>query len=228
MFKNSTATEVFKKIASDTELKIGSLADTGYRRKVEDGTKLLDIICTALADTTVATGRTYVFYDNFGELALRDFVDWKLDISIGDISLAYDYKMTRSIDTDTYNRIKLVQDVKSKEEGQTSKVVGCDAFVVQDSANIAKWGRLQLYQKVDDKLNRAQVNEILNKLMVLKSRETRTFTIDAIGDIRVRAGCSISINIGDIDVNNYFLVEECTHKFEDAVHSMSLELKVYG
>ncbi|MDF2651713.1 MAG: hypothetical protein K0Q73_7518 [Paenibacillus sp.] len=230
VFKNSTATEIIKRIASDTELKVGSLADTGYKipKKIEDGIKLLDIICTALAETTVATGRVYVFYDKFGELASRDIAGWKLDISIGDVSLAYDYKMTRSIDTDTYNRIKLVQDVKSTEKGQKSKVVGRDAYIVQDSGNIAKWGRLQYYQKVDDKLNRAQINEILNNLIALKNRETRTFNMDAIGDIRVRAGCSVSVNIDELGINNYFLVEECTHKFDGADHTMSLELKVFG
>jgi hypothetical protein len=222
VFKNASVTDVIQKIASDTGLKVGQLVDTVFKipKMIEDGVKLLDIICNALTNTIIATGRIYVFYDDFGELALRDSADWKLDISIGDESLAYDYKQTRSIDSDTYNRIKIVQDNK---ETKTR-----DAFVVQDSENIAKWGRLQYYQKVDDKMNRAQINEIMNNLIALKNRETRSFTLDAIGDIRVRAGCSVSINIAELGINQYFLVEECTHKFDGADHTMSLELKVFG
>lgn len=230
VFKNASATDIIKKIASDTGLKCGELADTSYKipRTVEDGKKFLDIIVIALSETTRATGRTYVFYDNFGELVLTDINDLKLDLSIGDVSLAYDYKMSHSIDSDTYNRIKIVQDVKSDEKGQKTKVVGRNVYISQDSANIAKWGRLQYYQKVDEKLNEAQINEILNTLAVLKNRETRTFSIEALGDIQVRAGCSVSINIGDLGINNYFLVDECTHKFDGDEHTMSLNLKVFG
>ncbi|MGO4498804.1 hypothetical protein AB4114_23255 [Paenibacillus sp. 2RAB27] len=230
VFKNASATEIVQKIANDTGLKCGVLAETTYKipRTIEDGSKLLDIICNALGNTTMSTGRTFVFYDEFGELNLRDIADWKLDMSIGDLSLAYDYKMTRSIDSDTYNRIKLVQDVKSEETGQRSKVVGRNVYIAQDSSNIAKWGRLQLYQKVDDGLNEAQINEVLNTLSKLKNRETRSFIVDAIGDIRVRAGCSVSINIAEIGINQYFLVDECTHTFDGDEHTMSLALKVYG
>ncbi|MDR6883798.1 hypothetical protein [Bacillus sp. 3255] len=229
VFKNTSATDIIKKIASDTGLKCGTLADTSYKipRTVEDGSKLLDIIVNALSDTTRSTGHSYVFFDNFGELTLTDIKDWKIDLSIGDLSLAYDYKLSRSIDSDTYNRIKIVQDIKSDEKGQTSKVIGRNVYIEQDSETIAKWGRLQLYQKVDDKLNAAQVDEIKKTLLELKNRETRTFSLEAIGDIRVRAGCSVSINIADLSINNYFLVDECTHKFEGNDHKMTLELKVY-
>ncbi|MGG1519543.1 hypothetical protein ABE504_29350 [Paenibacillus oryzisoli] len=221
VFKNMTATEIIQKIADDLELKTGKLADTVHKfpQRLEDGTKLLDMICDALADTTVATGRSYVFYDDFGELALRDIDDWKLDFSIGDESLALDYKMQRSIDSDTYNRIKLVQDNKTTKSR--------DLYVAQDSGNIARWGRLQFYQKVNEKLNEAQIKQMLDNLIELKNRETRTFSIDAIGEIRVRAGSSVSINIGEIGQNSYFLVDECTHKFSGADHTMSLELRIY-
>jgi hypothetical protein len=222
VFKNTSASEIIQKIAIDTGLKVGNLTDTVYKipTMIEDGTRLLEIVNNALTKTVIVTGRTFVFHDDFGKLSLTDIADWKLDLSLGDVSLAYDYKLFRSIDNDTYNRVKIVQD--NKESGKR------DVYIAQDSSNIAKWGRLQLYQKADDKMNPAQINETLNNLISLKNRETRTFSLDAIGDIRIRAGCSVSINIAEIGINQFFLVEECNHKFEGADHTMSLELKVYA
>jgi prophage tail gpP-like protein len=227
VFKNTTATNVLKKLANDSGLKVSSeLADTSYAipKIVADGEKLFDIIVNALADTTRSTGKSYVFFDNLGELTIKQIEDLAIDLSLGDQSLVYDYSTSRSIDSDTYNRIKLVQDIKNKK----GKVTGRDVYIAQDSNNIDKWGRLQYYQKLDDGLNTAQINEVLTALSQLKNRETRTFSISALGDIRVRAGCKLSVNIEEAGVYEYYLVDECEHKFDGEEHTMSLSLKVYG
>lgn len=227
VFKNTTATNVLKKIANDSGLKIASdIVDTSYAipKIVADGDKLFDIIVNAIADTTRATGKLYIFFDNFGELTIKRNEDLTIDLSLGDQSLVYDYSMSRSIDSDTYNRIKLVQDKKNKD----GKVTGRDVYIAQDSNNIDKWGRLQYYQKLDDGLNAAQINEVLTALSQLKNRETRTFSISALGDIRVRAGSKLSVNIEEVGVNEYYLVDECEHKFDGEEHTMSLTLKVFG
>ena len=106
VFSNVTATDVIRKIAQDFGLKVGSLVNTNYRipSLVEDNQKLLDIICKALDLTLIATRQIYVFYDNFGSLVLQNANNMRVDIAIGDESLAYGYSHKRSIDDDTYNR----------------------------------------------------------------------------------------------------------------------------
>lgn len=220
VFANVTANDVIRRIAQDLELRIGTMENTGYRipTLVEDNQKLLDIICKALDLTLIATGQIYVFYDDFGLLTLRNARNMVVDIVIGDESLAYGYSHKRSIDDDTYNRIKLVKD--NKDTGKR------EVYIAQDSANIAKWGRLQYFQKVDEKLNSAQIKEMLDQLIQLKNREKRTFRIDALGDLRIRAGCYVPIAIEELGINQYFLVDECTHKWDGSIHTMSLDLKV--
>lgn len=220
VFKNITATEVLTKIAGDFGLKTGTLAATKYKipSMAEDNQKLLDIICKALDYTLINTGKIYVFYDDFGQLALRNIEDMVLDFVIGDGSLVAEYKRKRSIDDETANRIKLVKD--NKDTGKR------EVYIAQDSANIAKWGRLQLYQTVDEKYNAAQINELLNSLLELKNRESKTLQITAIGDIRVRAGCYVPLIISDLGINQKFLVDECTHKISGDDHTMTLDLKM--
>ncbi len=220
VFKNTTAADVVRKIANDFKLKLGRIDDTGYKIPsiIEDNKKLLDIICKALDYTLVNTGKNYFLYDDFGVLAIRKSDDMLLDFIVGDESLMYDYSSKRSIDDDTYNRVKLYKD--NKKTGKR------EIFQAQDSANMAKWGILQLYQSVDENMNSAQINALLNTLMAIKNRETKSMKIDAIGNIRVRAGCYVPVIIDEYKINQPFIVEECAHKFDGVDHTMSLELKV--
>ncbi|ASS76812.1 hypothetical protein CIG75_18940 [Tumebacillus algifaecis] len=220
VFKNVTATQVIQRIAGDFGLKVGALADTGHKipSMIEDSKKLMDIVCKALDLTLIATTRNYVFYDDFGALRLRNINEMAVEFVVGDGSLLYDYEFKRSIDSDTHNRVKLVRD--NKESGKR------DVYIAQDSANIARWGRLQLYETVDEKANAAQINEMLNNLLKLKNREQKSLRLSAIGDIRVRAGCYVPVIIQEISINQYFLIDECTHTIEGADHTMALELKV--
>src|SRR5690606_40466373 len=96
-----------------------------------------DSICKALDLALIATGNIFVFYDSFGALTLTSAADMRVDVVLGDESLAYGVSYKRSIDDDTYNRIKLVQNNKETKRR--------DVYVAQDSANIAKWGRLQYF-----------------------------------------------------------------------------------
>lgn len=218
---NVTATDVLKRIASDFGLKTGTLADTGYVIPTlsEDGQKLMDIICKSLTLTLINTGRNYVLFDDFGELTIRNIESTLADFYIGTGSLLTDYSYKQSIDDDTYNRIKLYKE--NKESGKR------EVHIAQDSNNIAKWGLLQLYQSVDEDMNDAQIRELLDQFAVLKNKESKTLKIEAIGNVQLRAGSYISLVIPELDINQPFLIDECSHDFKGSSdHTMSLELKV--
>lgn len=140
-----------------------------------------------------------------------------VEVLVGDGSLMYDYQFKRSIDSETYNKIKLYRD--NKDIGKR------DVFIGQDSNSIRKC-TLQLYQSVDENMNQAQIREMLDKLMAIKNKETKTFKIKSIGDPRIRAGCYIPIAVSELGINQPFLVDSCTRKFDGSDHTMDLTLKV--
>ncbi|MBS4172128.1 hypothetical protein [Bacillus sp. FJAT-49736] len=218
--KNVTATQVIKKFADDYKLKVGSLTDTSYKipKLIEDNQMTMDIVCKSLDLTLIATIKNFVLYDDFGSLALKNINDMAVDIIIGDSSLMTDFTYDRSIDDDTFNRVKVYQD--NKKTGKR------EVYIAQDSSNIAKWGRLQLLQKADDKMNSAQINELLNQLIKLKNRERKKLKLTAIGDLKIRAGSFIPVVIKELGIKKYYLVDECTHKWDGVDHTMSLDLKV--
>lgn len=220
VFKGVTTGDVIRRIAADFKLKTGRIDDTGYRipAMVEDGQTLLDIIEKANTLTMSATGRFFVFFDDFGALSLRDVRAFQAGFYIGDGSLMTGFEYGRDIDQDTYNRIKLYRD--NKDTGKR------EIYMAQDSNNIARWGVLQLYQSVNEQMNTAQIKQLLNQLVQLKNREKRTLKLEAIGDIRVRAGMYLPVVIESLNINQPMMVDEVTHRFNGAEHTMSITLKV--
>ncbi|SFF23200.1 hypothetical protein SAMN04487969_11979 [Paenibacillus algorifonticola] len=219
VFTGATAADVIQRIAKDAGLKVGAIDAPAYKipSMVADGEKLLDIIDKALTLTIINDGGNYVFFDDFGALSLRLVDNMMVGFMIGDGSLMYDYSFKQSIDQDTYNKIKLVRD--NKETGKR------DVYVAQDSANIAKWGLLQYHEKVNEKMNDAQIKQLLDALAALKNRETKSLTVNSLGQLGVRAGSYLPIVIEEYKINQPFLVNTCTHRF-NGDHTMTLELMV--
>ncbi len=185
-------------------------------KRVEDNKTLFDIIQNALDETLRVTHKMYVLYDDYGNVTLKNVESMKLNLVI-DECVAEDYDYTSSIDRQTYNKIKLVYE--NEETGKR------DVYVAQDSDNMNRWGILQYFDTLKDKENGQGKADAL---LELYNKKTRHLTIkNALGDLRVRAGNSIvvNLNIGDIIVQNYMLVEKCIHTFKDNEHTMDLTLR---
>ncbi|WP_019535039.1 XkdQ/YqbQ family protein [Paenibacillus ginsengihumi] len=216
-FVGVTAADVIRRIAADFGLQLGRIDEPSYviPKMSEDGQKLMDIIDKALALTLVNSGQNFVLYDDFGLLSLRLVDDLLVDFIVGDGSLMTNYTYKQSIDSDTYNQFKLVRDDKESDR----------ILFAKSNANIVRWGVLQYYEKVNEQLNDAQMKQRLYTLAALKNREMRSLNIEAIGDLRIRAGSYVRIVIQEYGIDQPFLVDHCTHRLGDDP-TMSLELKV--
>lgn len=215
VFKKKTASQIIKMIGNDFNLRLGEIEDTGYviPKRIEDGTTLIDMILTALEITMTNTQRMYVLYDLVGELTLKNIEQMKLPILIDDeTGEEFDYES--SIE-DSYNKIKLAYGKKSGKQ---------KIYIAQDTQNITKWGILQYYEKINSKKNAQALAESYLKLYNAKSKSLKINK--ALGDLRVRGGSMIGVllNLDDITVNNYMMVEQAVHYFDDE-HRMNLILR---
>ena len=180
----------------------------------------IDIINTALQKTLLNTGKVYVFYDSGDGLALKEANDLKTDIVIGDYSLMTNYTFDSSIDTQTYNSIKLAR--PNQETGKA------DVFVMKDSEHIGKWGLLQLYQTVDEAANDAQVKEQAKVSLEYYNRVLQQLKLSSLGVPGLRAGALILVNLSDLDgepFKQYVMLEKVEHTFKNDEHTMELEAK---
>ena len=140
----------------------------------------------------------------------------KLDLLLDEAGAAdYDYKV--SIDSNTYNQIKLYCD-----NDETKKR---EMYVVQSAESINKWGMLVMDESIEKGVDGQTVAE---NYLALYNRPSRALSIkEAFGDLRVRAGCLIPVKLDlkDVDLKNYLVIESAVHKIEEGIHTMDLTLK---
>lgn len=216
-YENKTATDVLLRIIADFRLKAGAIDNTGYviPSRIQDDKTLFDIIYDALDITLMNSGRLYVLFDDYGKITLKDVEDMKIPGLVFGDERTLDYSFKTDIDTDTYNKIKLVHE--NNELGKRER------YEAIDSKNINQWGVLQHYEKVTEVANAKHKADTLLKL---KNRVNKTLQLkDCIGDTRVRAGNSVVTLLSDIGVSQYMLVERCKHVFDNDEHFMTLDLR---
>lgn len=217
-YKNKTASQFIKIIANNCNLQVGSLADTGYviPSRIENNTTYLDMIQTALDLTMQNRGQIYVMYDDFGKITLKNLDSMKLNLLI-DAETGENFDYESSIDSDTYNKVKLVYD--------NDKTGKREIYTEQSGESINQWGVLQYFDTLKEGENgKAKAQALLE----LYNSKTRTLSIrNALGDLRVRAGSVLPVilDLGDIIVKNYMLVEKCKHEFKGSEHFMELNLR---
>ena len=219
-FYNQTAAQIIAQIAADLQLDTSTLADTGYAipSLIETDQSCLDIMQGVLEQTLLNTGTIYVLYDDGSGLALQAAGDMVSNVVIGDKSLLTDYTYKTDIDEQTYNSVKLVR--PNEETGRA------DVVVAEDSATIGQWGLLQLYQQVDGDLNTAQMTAQAQATLAFYNRRLRTLKVQSLGVVGLRAGQMIRMKVdglGDINLDQYVLLEKVTHTWENDVHTMEFE-----
>jgi len=218
VFEAGRADENIKMICDDYGIRYNPLPNTGWviPNRIEENSCLIDIMQTALNITTTNSKKLYVLYDNVGRLELKAASDMKVNILL-DASTAEDYSYETSIDNETYNRIKLVYDDKSGTR---------QIFTAEDKEGTMKqWGTLQYYESITDIISAQNKADMLLQLYNIRHKSLK-FT-GVIGDKSVRAGSVIMtyIDLGDSKVNNYMLVESCTHHFKHNKHTMDLTVR---
>lgn len=223
VYENKTAAQFIKMIADDYALNAGTLEDTVYviESRIEENTSLFEMVSNALDLTLTNTGEMFVLYDDFGKLTLKHlssmYVGKPGAYLMIDEETGQNFDYTSSIDDNTYNKIKLTYD---------NEKTGCrEVYIAQDSSNINRWGILQYF----DTLQKGENGQAkADALLKLYNKKTRNLKItNAIGDNRVRAGSMVVINLdlGDVKLKNWMLVEKCKHTFKENEHWMDLTLR---
>lgn len=223
VYENKTASQFIQMVAADYALNAGILEDSGFviASRVEENTSLFEMIENALDQTLTNTRTMFIMYDDFGHLTLKNIENMYVGepgaYLMIDEDTGENFDYTSSIDDNTYNKIKLTFD--NEETGYR------DVYIAQDGSNMNKWGVLQLFDTLEKGENgQAKADALLS----LYNKKTRNLKItNAIGDNRVRAGSMIVVNLdlGDVKVKNFMLVEKVKHTYKENEHWMDLTLR---
>ena len=219
-FYDQKAGDIIRQIGEDFQLTIGAVSDTGWAipSLIEQEQTCLDIIEGAIQQTLLNTGKIFVFYDDGNGLALTEAADMISPVVIGERSLLGEYSYKTDIDEQTYNSIKL--------ERPNENTGRADVFIAQDSGTIAQWGLLQLYQTVDGAVNDAQIKAQAAASLEYYNRRMRTLKVSSLGVPGLRAGQMVLMQVpglGDINLDQYVLLERVAHTWENDLHTMEFE-----
>lgn len=223
VYENKTADQFLRMIASDYALNVGVLEPSGYviESRVEENTSLFEMIQNALDLTLTNTGELFVLYDDFGKLTLKHLSSMAVGepgaYLLVDEETGENFEYTSSIDDDTFNKVKLTYD--NEETGFR------EVYIAQDSGNMNRWGILQYFDTLKKGENGIAKADALLKLYNKKTRSLKLTGV--LGDNRVRAGSMIAVNLdlGDMKVRNFMLVESCRHTYKKGEHWMDLTLR---
>lgn len=222
VFSESTASQRFAQLCGEYQLKHSIVHPSSFAlpAKLYDNKTLADMIEDGIDLTLINAGKWYIVRDNFGTLEFLDMNQLKTNLILGDASLMTGYDYQTSIDDDTSNRIKLVQENK-----ETAKR---DVYMVMDSSTIARWGLLQHFETVDENANAAQIQQRAEQLLRIKNRVTRKLTINALGDFRVMPGNGIWVEtaLDDMVLSRYMIAHAVTHTIKNRRHTMKVTLEV--
>lgn len=223
VYEAQTADQLIRRIAAGYSLNVGVLENTNYviESRVEEDTSLFEMIQNALDLTLTNTGEMFVLYDDFGKLALKHLSSMAVGSQgaylMIDEETGENFEYISSIDDNTYNKVKMTYD--NEETGLR------EVYIAQDSGNINKWGVLQYFDTLKKGENGQAKADALLKLYNKKTRSLKLTNI--LGDNRVRAGSMVVVNLdlGDIKVKNFMLVESCKHIYKENEHWMDLTLR---
>lgn len=221
-FTAATIPQIISQIANDFQLSVGTLQNPGYTIPylLKENKTCLDIISYANQLAIKNTGKVYIFYDDFGALTYKEASTMMVPQVVGSKSLLTDFSYKTDIDTETYNRIKLVR--PNEETGLT------DTYVYQDSDSITAWGLLQYYEQVDEELNEAQISEQGLTMLAYYNRVLRTLSVESIGVLGLRAGSMIMVkipNLSDLSISQFVLTDKVVHMFTNEDHTMKIETR---
>ena len=227
VFEGVTSHQIFEMLCKDFVLKYRTVDKSSHicAPRSEDAVSLYDMIKNALDDTLTNTKQWFFIRDNFGTLEHLNIQSCLMPQVLGDKSFVTGFTYQTSIDDDVYNQIKLYRDNDSTGKREV--------FIVNDTVNggekIKQWGILQLYEKIDENYNIAQIESRALQMLKYYCDTRRSLTLQCIGVKEFFAGCIFRCSmerLGDISMDSYLLVTECCHKISNGEHTMDLTTEV--
>lgn len=213
VYKNVTASDVFKDCCTRFGLPMGEVSECTYKipELTKPKTTAFDAVLDALNLDFNATGIRHYISSEKGKLKLltrrENIIQWVVEA--GQNLTAYSYA-------------KSIENIKTRV-----KMVSKKDRAIAEKSNAALEEKIGIFQEIDcpdEGFTKAQVNDLISNMLNEKSTPERTFTVEAIGIPEVISGIGVFIIIPELDISQTFYVDEDTHTFKGNLHTMTLKL----
>lgn len=223
-FNKAKADDAIKQLCNKFNVPIGNITGISASiTKIYKEDTIADIMKDILKQATDTLGIRYRLEMRAGKLYIEKYTDliikprFKPAPNIGGFNplLAIGNISKNESIADMKNSILI-----SSGDEKSSRVVAES----KDDNNIAKFGLLQEVESVDDKDIAQAKNIAQNKLKEL-NRVGEDISIKLLGDDNVRAGRVIEVDNDMFNLKGQYLVKDCTHSYQNRVHTMDLTIE---
>ena len=224
-FKKMVGNDCIKSLCSEIGIKVEvSGLDTKIDKIYKDKT-ISGVIYDIIEQCSQFNSKKFFIEYDKGTLKVGPFkkikVTWQYEMhkntfidvakNIGEVSLS------RSI-VDMKNSILVITQNK-----KAVRTVGKE----QDSESIKKYGMLQEVVTLDEKEHKKAKLVAKNELKKL-NKITEDFSIDVLGDDKVKSGRVIDIDIPLFNLKGEYLIKESSHSVQNEIHRINLKLEVFN
>ena len=227
--KNTSLSEFFVRVCKTLNLKY-SLVNPTTRKlpyKIFDNQTYFSMWQKLQSESLAIAGDLHIFRDEFGSLVFRNvqsnFNHMKEKILISDLSASNGFDFERSIDSDTYNYVKLIN--------ENSKTKKRETHIIYDTKSISNWGRLAYLEKSSEEVNSSALKKRAEDILKSKNRITKTLNMSIEGSLKtlnLKAGDGVVTGITAMARSNMFgrafVVESLTHNFNGGNYTIDLDL----
>jgi len=218
-FNGASANEAITKICNDFNIPTGIITTTPISiNKIYNGETVSDILYDIVQQVEWNQQHDYLFEMREGKLFVERAVDTTItgtfqhagDLSEHDVTSAVSSpSMNRSM-SDMINSIKVVQNEEVVLTQQKEQLVD-------------DYGLLQSVIELDEDSGQT-AEEVANAELAKLAKITRDYSINLLGDDRVRAGRFFKLVEPVTGIDGEFLISDCSHTVSGGIHTMSLSL----
>lgn len=215
VFSKKRADQIVVRLCKDFQIPYGAIANTGVvlNEIYQNETTLYDIALRAIVNTEKQSGRRFQLSSQKGKLTLNEWLlesnQWVLETGVNLI----DYNYSTSIE-DSATRVKLV----SGDDKNTITVT------VKDNDGQKRFGVLQHFERINEKLNRGQLTTRAKSILRQKKGIEKKLDVTALGIPEIISGKPIYVIENEIGIKGTYYVDDDTHYFKGDYHDMKLKL----
>lgn len=224
-FKKILGSDVIKQLCNEFKIPIGKIESISTQiNKIYKDETISEIIKDVLSQSTQENGIKYRLEMREGKLFVEKYSDL---IVIGGFKPAQNITKFNVL-----NAIGSISKSESITEMRNSILIssGDEESVrviasAKDDKNIGLYGLLQEVESVDDK-DIGQVNNIVKNRLVELNRIGEEISLELLGDDKVRSGRILEIKNEIYNLDGRYLVKDCTHNYQNGIHTMSITVEV--
>lgn len=215
VFNKRRADQIITRICRDFQIPYKSIVNTGISltEAHTNETTLYDMVLSAIVKTEKQNGRRYQLRSDKGKLTLSEQKissnQWVIETGVNLI----DYNYNTSIE-DTATQVKMVG-------GDDDNPI---TVTVSDNSGKKRFGIIQHFERVTDKLNQAQIRRRANSTLNQKKGIKKDLDVTALGIPEIVSGEPVYVIENEIGVKGTYYVDDDSHLFKGDHHDMQLKL----